>query len=527
MLFTDPIFLFLVLPLACVLFYWITPRYGQSAGLGALLVISLAMYSGWGVFYFSLLMAAITVNFISAAFLLLVPDERTLARRTALALGQLYNFGTLAWFKYRFFFDFAGGGAHHAFSAVDFAIPIGISFYTFQQATFLVDAYHRDASVVAFLGDMRGLWGKLRGYVHHAFFVSFFPHIVIGPILYLSEFQPQVENAVFGRVRRRNLEIGIALIAIGFFKKTVIADNVSYIANSAFGAIDVHFPISALGAWAGALAYYVQLYFDFSGYSDMALGIARLFGVRFPFNFYSPLKAVGIMDFYRRWHITLTRVISRFVYMPMSVWGARVAIGNRMPRIPMRMLAQWIPLLLNFEIIALWHGARYTFIVFGLLHGTWYILESEIRATKIWKNWRKRTSGRLRAILGRMIFTVPMVLTFALFRSSSVANFGYLLSRMFSTQSILSTRALGNPNFKYEIAAFGLGCAVLWLMPNSMELLRRYRPGIKTYENDMYVPQPLRFAWRPNLRWALFSAGLIVIALYFVGRQPPFLYMGF
>jgi alginate O-acetyltransferase complex protein AlgI len=521
MLFTDPVFIFLLLPLACCLLYFLTPRYGSTIGFSSLLGLSLLFYWTWGTFYLMVLAASITVNFVAACSVLTMPDERTQSRRTVLWLGQIYNFGTLVWFKYRFLL-LLFNSTQQQFSLVDVAIPIGISFYTFQQAVLLVDAYHRELSVVTYLGDMRTLLGKFRGYLRHAFFVSFFPHLVIGPIVYLSEFQPQVQSAQFGRAKRINLEVGSALIIMGLFKKMVIADHMAPIADGVFGvdpnvSINGHIPMVV--AWFGTLAYYFQLYFDFSGYSDLALGSARILGIRFPINFYSPLKAVGIIDYYRRWHITLTRVIARFVYTPMSVQGARLAINSRWPSFAVNVVSIWTPLLVNFEVIALWHGARGTFAVFGLIHGVWYVAETATRSSGVFKNWCKRTSKTTRGVLGRALFLLLMPITFALFRSGSLADFLSVL------QSLFGLRA-GALHLKdaFEVITAG---AIAMLLPNSMQLLARYRAGISTYANREYTPRRLRLRWRPDWVWTASFAAMLVVSLYYMSRQPPFLYLGF
>jgi D-alanyl-lipoteichoic acid acyltransferase DltB (MBOAT superfamily) len=521
MLFTDPVFLFLLLPVACGLLYLLTPRYGTTVGFSSLLALSLLFYWTWGTYYLLVLTASITVNFLAACCVLRMPDERTQARRTALWLGQIYNFGTLIWFKYRFLLMLFNG-AHRQFSLVDAAIPIGISFYTFQQAILLVDAYHRDLSVIAYLGDMRTLFGKTRGYVRHAFFVSFFPHLVIGPIVYMSEFQPQVQGTQFGRAKRSNLEAGCALIVIGLFKKMVIADHMAPIADGVFGVdpnISINGHIPMLTAWLGTLAYYLQLYFDFSGYSDLALGSARLLGIRFPINFYSPLKAVGIIDYYRRWNITLTRVIARFIYAPLSMHVTRWAINSRLPPSMVRIGSIWMPLLVNFEVIALWHGARETFVVFGLIHGAWYVAETATRSSGIFKNWSKRTSNTTRGTLGRALFFLLMPITFALFRSGSLSDFRTVLRSLFGF-------AAGAPQLKaaFEVLAAG---AVVALLPNSMQLLSRYRAGIATYANKNYTLARLRLHWRPNWLWTVPFAAMLLVSIYYMSRQPPFLYLGF
>jgi alginate O-acetyltransferase complex protein AlgI len=520
MLFTDPVFLLLVLPLTCGLFYFLTPRFGTFTGCVLLLLISLMLYWTWGSFYLAVLILSFTVNFAAACIILQTPDERAPLRRAALWSAQLYNFGALIWFKYSFLaLLFAG---QQRFSLINVAIPIGISFYTFQQAILLVDAYHRDPSVVAYMGDMRTIVGKLRAYVRHAFFIAFFPHLVIGPIVYLSEFQPQIQGAGFGRAKRVNLEVGATLIIMGLFKKMVIADHLAPIADGVFGSD----PGAPLGgsipmalAWVGTLAYYAQLYFDFSGYSDLALGCARVLGIRFPMNFYSPLKAVGIVDHYRRWNITLTRVIARFVYLPMSLAAARFTDRMGWRELPAKVAAIWLPLIVNFEVIGLWHGARLTFVAFGLVHGVWYVAETTVRASGAFKAWRKKASDTTRAVLGRVLFLPLMALSLAIFRSSTLDNFTLVLKSLFSFRG-------GAPLLK-DVAVLLAAGAIAGLLPNSMQLLERYRPGIPTYANASYTPALLRLRWRPNWLWTMASAAMLLACLYYIERQPPFLYLDF
>jgi alginate O-acetyltransferase complex protein AlgI len=518
MQFTDPLYLLLLLPAACALFYWMTPRFGTSAGLCLLLAISLLFYGTWGTPYLCLLILSFTANFIIACAMLLTPDGRPI-RRLCLYLGQSYNFGTLLWFKYRLLV-FLFSASERSYSLLDAAIPAGISFYTFQQAIFLVDAYHRDPSVVAYLGDMRTTLGKLRGYLRHSFFVAFFAHLLIGPIVYLKEFQPQIASRHFGRARRINLEAGAALVIIGLFKKLVIADHLAPIADRVFGLSGaIHTQIPATTAWVAALAYYAQLYFDFSGYSDLAIGSARMLGVRFPINFFSPLKAVGIIDFYRRWHITLTRVIARFFYTPLSLAGTRAAVAAHWPAIPFKLASQWLPLLINFEMIALWHGARLTFLLFGVVHGTWYVIETAIRSSKRFKRWRSQTSDGIRGLAGRALFLIVMTLTFALFRSATLPEYLRILRSMFS---------LHFAPLDVKASAEVLGALmIIWFLPNSMELLARYRAGIVTYPSKDYTPAPLRWRWQPNGVWAVLMMCMLGACLYYASRQPPFLYLGF
>lgn len=523
MIFSDPFFLFLVLPVTVALFYWAAPRLGKTVAMAIVFAASLIIYWPWGERNVTILLASVTVNFLSAAVMLGAPPERRALRRSALIVGQSYNLLTLVWFKYKFVQGFYYGAMGVEFTAYDALIPIGISFYTFQQAAVLADAYSYEPNVREFLGSFQKWSDRARGFIRYSFFVTFFPHMIIGPIAYVHEIWPQLASTRFGRMRRTNISVGLMLIGIGMFKKLVLADNLGTFADPVFSAAAHGGTLDVITGWIGVFAYYTQLYFDFSGYSDMALGLARLFGIIFPINFFSPLKSVGIIDFYRRWHMTLTRVISRFLFSPLSLWGTRFTVRHRIPPIPTRLLRLWLPLLLNFEVIGLWHGALWTFVFFGAVHGLWYVAEIEVRATKAWKSWRKRSSPWARRILGRMMFTVPMALTFAAFRSESLSAFFHLVHELarFQIHTLHWSRLFAPVEAVCWIA---MAMAVIHLLPNSVELLRRYRPGIMTYENEFYG---FRLLWRPSWPWALFWLALVVTALYYIWRQPPFLYMGF
>ncbi|MBO9500286.1 MBOAT family protein [Brevundimonas sp. A19_0] len=526
MLFTNPLFLFVFLPAAC-LFFFLFARLSRNAAIAALLIASLICYLPWGVWPAALLIGSITLNFV-IGMLLAAPWAITNARgRNALYLGgQSFNFGVLIWFKYQLIQLILHGASSPAQTFVMAAIPAGISFYTFHQAAFLADARDRETTVSELMSAVGSVRGFFASYVRYAAFVTFFPQLVIGPITYFREFYPQVERNTFGKPRRIDFDVGLTLIAIGLFKKLVIADNLEPLATSVFSAAEMGAALGMGTAWGGAFAYYFQLYFDFSGYSDVALGLARLVGIRYPMNFFSPLKAVGIIDFYRRWHMTLTRVIVRFVYTPLSLSGTRMATRQRLPKSVRRGLSIWLPLLINFEIIALWHGAHSTFILFGIIHGLWFVAETEARGTKAFKSWRRESPDWLRTLLGRAIFVGPMVLTFALFRAESLDGYQRLLSVMFGLDAEgLFFRATLVDRFALLMAAL-----IVYLAPNSMQLLRNYRPGIYTFTEHRGDPGPswLRWLkWQPDWRWAMFAGTAMLVALYFTSRQTPFLYQGF
>lgn len=521
MTFTEPFFLLVFLPAGMLAFH-LVGRFGRDAALAALLFLSILFYLPWGFGSTALLLGSITVNFLAGSLLLAMSDKQEAVRRWILTAGLLFNLVLLVWFKYRGISGLSSPADGAAEVAV--RIPAGISFYTFHQAAFLVDAFSRERHVLAWLSRAQGLRSAGIRFLRYGSFVSFFPQLVIGPITYLREFQPQTQLGSFGRLRRIDFAVGMALIAIGLFKKLVIADALAPGADSVFLAASLGEPLDSLGALAGVGFFYLQLYFDFSGYSDIALGLGRIFGIRYPINFDSPLRANGIIDWYRRWHMTLTRVISRFLFTPLSILGARLAIRRRYTGAFAKLLGLWLPLLINFEVIGLWHGAVWTFVAFGIAHGLWYIVETEVRRTRKWRVWRDRVPVWRRWLYGHAILLALMPLSFALFRADSLETFVRLVLAIV----IPDFSAPTHDAIFSALPIAVLGTLIVYLMPNSIELLSRLRPGIVTYQNPSTTPQPFaRLRWRPDWAGSLFVAAILMCALWFLSRQAPFLYEGF
>lgn len=496
--------------------------FGKNAALVVMFVASIIFYIPHSMFSVTLLLTALAVNFAVAIAITFLKDEDPIRRRIYLA-GQFYNLISLCYFKYKIVTLLFGPSAGFMGDFAGIAIPAGISFYTFHQAAFLADAYAREKNVTEFLGRLGSTGSMFSAFCRYGAFVSFFPQLIIGPITYLSEFNPQVQSKRFLRVNPVDLAVGLSFISIGMFKKVVIADNLAPTVDIVFSAANVGAEIHPVQAWIGALSYMGQLYFDFSGYSDMAIGLARLFGLRYPINFFSPFKANGIIDYYRRWHMTLTRVIARFLYTPLSVAGTRYAMFNRLAPIPAHLLSLWLPMLVNFQIIGIWHGALWTFVVFGLMHGFWYALETEVRASKWYRAFSKARSPTFIALLERAVFFLPLLLSLAMFRSESVAGGFHLFSQMFG----LSLDAPSAFDMRYPVITLFCAFSIIYLCPNSVELMRRYRPAIMTYDNKSYGPAILRNLWRPGWVQASYMSVLVIASLYYVSRQPPFLYQGF
>lgn len=252
-----------------------------------------------------------------------------------------------------------------------------------------------------------------------------------------------------------------------------------------------------------------------------------MFGLLLPINFNSPLRATGIVDFYKRWHISLTRLIATFIFTPLVMTGARFASEHDLSGWRSKIFSAWIPLIINFQIIAIWHGAQFTYLLFGVYHGLWFILENEVRSSKIWKSYVKSTPPLFRRTSGQALTVIPLSLSFALFKSSSVAAFGNLLSCFdgpwLQILYIRQNRVTTNISLVYLVMA----AMIVWLLPNAYELLRNYRPGIFTYQVPSTTPVLLRLKWRPTPLWALLYAGISIWILFSLTYQNPFVYGGF
>ncbi len=523
MLFVEPFFLFVLLPATICAFYFMGLYAGRTATLAVVVIASAIFYAPYGVLPAILLATSLCINLFLGIKLSKDDFDDKRQRKTLLAIGLVLNFAALGTFKY--LDQLAAMIVPSAGPILGIAIPAGISFYTFHQAVFLQHAYNRNVEVVSFFKGAKSILGKLAVLIRYSAFVAFFPQLITGPITYMSEFGPQVQGRSFGRLRVYNLQIGVTLIVVGLFKKLCIADVLAYGVNPIYDEISAGTPILPRHAIFAIVGYFFQLYYDFSGYADISLGIARLCGLRLPINFDSPLRAIGIVDYYRRWHITLTRAIVLFVFTPLSLWGTRVAIERGYKGWRRRAIGTWLPLVANFQLIALWHAAKGTFVLFGTIHGLWYVLETEIRASGTFKAFRSRTSERFRTIAGMAITAPPLMLTFALFRSENLNGFFSLLSALVGFAS--PPPPPYEPIDPRELLAIVVAAVIVYLLPNVYELLRRYRPGFVTYPNPSMTPPILRFMWRPNLMWALFVAILTIAILTRINHPTPFLYAKF
>jgi alginate O-acetyltransferase complex protein AlgI len=342
MLFNSYTFIFLFLPLTLVLFFFISRRLGPRAAAVMLALSSLLFYA-WSGDSPLVLMLSIVMNFIIGRALTAAPRQIWL-----LTAGVGANLLVVAYFKYA---SFLAGTLQSLLGwpneVPSISLLAGISFFTFTQIAFLVDAYRAEAREYSF--------------VNYALFVTYFPHLIAGPILHHKEMMPQFENKTIYSPRADQIALGLGIFSIGLFKKVVLADGIKKLADPAFGIAAQGGSPNFVDAWIGALAYTLEIYFDFSGYSDMAIGLAQMMGVRLPLNFDSPYKARNIVEFWKRWHITLSRFLRDYLYIPLG--------GNR--RGPPR---RYVNLLATMLIGGLWHGASWTFVLWGGLHGIYLVV---------------------------------------------------------------------------------------------------------------------------------------------------------
>jgi alginate O-acetyltransferase complex protein AlgI len=401
MLFNSPLYLFLFLPLT-VTGYHVLARLGsfQLARLW-LLLASLFFYSYWNIAYLPLLLSSIAVNYGVGRLLL----QWRRGRRALLVAGIVANLGLLVYFKYSdFLLEIISQLGISQHSMLNLVLPLAISFYTFQQIAYLVDCYRREVESY----DLAG----------YSLFVAFFPQLVAGPIVHHREMMPQFLHQTRADLGGQQLTTGLVILLIGLFKKIVIADQLALYADAGFGNPG---ELNVINAWCTSLAYSLQLYFDFSAYSEMAIGAALMLGIRLPINFNSPYKATDIRDFWRRWHMTLSRWLRDYVYIAVG--------GNR--RTARRTYAN---LLLTFVLGGIWHGAGWTFLLWGVMHGMAVCLH------RLWQRF-----GRpMPAVVGWILTLLFVNFAWVYFRADSIADANTLVSRMLLVGSSMDWQSVLN-----------------------------------------------------------------------------------
>lgn len=394
MLFSSYQFVFLFLPVTLA-GYVLFERFGGKARSLWLVLASLAFYAASNWQFVPLLLASVAFNFLAGSLLLRAKLTKR-PRFAALSAGVAINLLALGYFKYAVFLAANFNAAFSTHLVVDVLLPVGISFYTFTQIAFLVDAY-------------RGQVARY-GLPHYALFVTYFPHLIAGPILHHKDMIPQFEDERARFPSQHLLTAGLMIFAIGLFKKTCMADGIQPFVALAFGPV----PPSFDQAWIGALAYTFQIYFDFSGYSDMAIGLSLMFGIFLPVNFNSPYQARNIIDFWRRWHMTLSQFLRDYLYFSLG--------GNRHG-----VVLRYANLMITMVLGGLWHGAAWTFAAWGTLHGLYLCVNHA------WNRYRPRIPQSLRgtaSVAAVMLTFLAVVVAWVFFRAESLPSAFAILSQM-------------------------------------------------------------------------------------------------
>jgi D-alanyl-lipoteichoic acid acyltransferase DltB (MBOAT superfamily) len=521
MLFNSYEFILLFLPITLLGFALLGRTANRNLAVAWLVLASFFFYGWWDARYLLLLGFSTLANY---GFGLAIRSARNSGRQATapwlLGLGLVFNVSLLGYFKYaNFFVDTVNvvAGADWYLAAI--ALPLGISFFTFQK--------------IAYLVDMKRGETEEHNFLQFCLFVFFFPQLIAGPIVHHKEVFPQFNQPSFIKIRLDNLAIGGTLFAMGLFKKVVIADTLALTATPAFSAAEAGEALHFFQAWEGAIAYTLQLYFDFSGYSDMAIGLGRLFGVRLPLNFNSPYQATSIIDFWRRWHMTLSRFLRDYLYIALG--------GNR--KGPRR---RYLNLGLTMLLGGLWHGAGWTFLFWGGLHGAYLIVNHA------WRNlWRHPIDRWWSRLMARMVTLFFVMIAWVFFRAESFSGALAVFDGMRNLPKTLFERfgplaeGLLWFGFRFDGPSIGSGniesmywlvfwLLLLWTIPNSQQWLARFEPAYSDHhreETEATAPPLLRllpaFHWKPSTVWAVITGILFATGLLSLSRVSEFLYYQF
>lgn len=485
MLFNSVAYIFAFLPVTACIFWLLMWLGHKQMALSALSLASLFFYGWWNPVYVPLLLALVLANYAIGYYL----ASGTRWRKAVLTGGLALNLAVLGYFKYAAFLAAnANSLLGTSIETGTILLPLAISFFTFQKIAFLCDAYAGKVNDLSFL--------------RFGLFVSFFPQLIAGPIVHHREIMPQFARLEMKHLTWDTLATGLGLFSVGLFKKVVIADGLSQFVGPVYTAAAEGSVLNAGDSWLGMLAYTFQLYFDFSGYSDMALGSALLFGIHLPVNFYSPYKATSIIDFWRRWHITLSNFLRDYLYIPLG--------GNR--RGPLR---RYVNLFITMLLGGLWHGAGWTFVAWGALHGAYLIINHLFRAVAgESRSWLANIAGFLLTFLAVAIAwvffrapTFPSALAVLQGLSGSIEAPQFLPAAVTGTVLVISSQ----PE-EAAAAMLAIAAAMAFLLPNAAQY---------------FLTPHRRIAFAPNLLNFLLVAACWICVIISLGGPSEFLYFQF
>jgi alginate O-acetyltransferase complex protein AlgI len=517
MLFNSYEFIFAFLPVVVAVFFALG-RVSRTWALRWVIAASLFFYGWWRPLNVLIIAPSVLINFFLARTLQRLNKQGSRgAAQAVLLVGIAFNVAFLGYFKYSNFFV---GAINDAFGTQMFLariiLPLGISFITFQKIAFLIDVQA----------------GRIESFTlqDYCLFVLFFPQLIAGPIVHYREMMPQFHR-VSCRFDTGNISVGLTLFAFGLFQKVFLADSIAQFVTPIYEQATSGSSIPLLTAWIAAVGFTLQIYFDFSGYTDMALGIARLFGVKLPPNFNSPLRASSIIDFWLRWHMTLTRFLTAYIYNPLTLWLTRRRAARGRPLFSERNMGLGVfiellmfPILLTMLVSGIWHGAGYTFIVWGLLHGVFLTVNHGWRllGPKLWHN--KSSYARFMQPAGFVITFLCVAASMVIFRSANLKTAADIFHGMLGMHGIGLSGGLGLKKITFWIAAsafIALAC------PNTLQILSRYEPALGWKPSPPGAAGRIRILWGPSLAWAAAVAAIVAIGILNLGGQSEFLYWQF
>jgi len=511
MLFNSVEFLLFFLPVVLLVFRLLGRTQGPKAQALWLVLASIVFYGSWNPAFILLLVASVLVNFLVGRRL----AGGRAGSRIWLVAGIAGNLGLLGYFKYAdFFLQNLSALGLWIIPLPGIVLPLAISFFTFQQIAYLVDVYRGECEEYEF--------------VQYALFVVFFPQLIAGPIVHHREMMPQFNSLHRLESPWPDLAVGVTILALGLFKKAVLADSLAHYADPLFSAPGRGISLNSVDAWIATFCFSFQIYFDFSGYSDMAIGSARLFGIRLPENFASPYKSANIIEFWRRWHMTLSRFLRDYLYIPLG--GNRHGVVNR-----------YRNLLVTMLLGGLWHGAAWTFVLWGGLHGLYLCINHAWRSLC---NKYGLSENLIPRPLGIAVTMIAVSLAFVVFRApdmdSALAVIGpailpaadspapFLLRVQADTflDQFYAILGLGSHRY-YPVYTLLLACTGLcWLMPNTQQYMRRYDPVISSSAVEP-SPDVVSPTWRPDLADAIAVALVLSLGLLSLSAVTEFIYFQF
>ncbi len=482
MLFNSYEFIFLYLPITFLLFFVLAKNRGMRIATFWLTTASFFFYGWWDYRYVPLLFASICFNYYIGRHI-----ERSKRGKGWLVFGITGNLLLLGGFKYTGFFldtvNMLMGTT--LFDVPRIVLPLGISFFTFTQTAYLVDIYRRET--------------RNEGFLTYCEFVTIFPHLIAGPIISHKKMMPQFTDEYNFSVNWRNMAIGSCLFAMGLFKKVVIADRLSPWVADAFARPDI---LTFLEAWIGAISYTFQLYFDFSGYSEMAIGLGLMFNLELPMNFNSPYQATSMIDFWRRWHMTLGEWVRDYLYIPMG--------GNRQGE-----LQKMRNLFVSMLLIGLWHGAGWSFVFWGGLHGFFLMINHQ---------WR-RLGGNLPSFVNWVLTFLCVVVCWVFFRAENFRDAIVMLRAMVDVGNI----TLPSGSIAYEYFGF-LHNYGIQFVESSRVFPLRFVVLIGLVVLLAVLPNPqilVGKSFRADWKWSIATTLALVISILFIAKDSPFLYFQF